>query len=393
MDRLFQYFDFWDLIWGCGVYVGLICLLATSPIMNRILLRDRRGMLLYILLSFFVFIFSLLNVVFEVLPVFPDSLLYSELYVNGSNGIYLSFSKEIYLFFLNLLSIPLLGSLTGLIAVQWVCYILSYMLLARAWASYSADAESAKVSFLLYMLYPAALMFVGMPMRESFFLLGFSIFIYGLVGFIGNGSGLKFIFLGIVIAVLMRAQFLIILVSYFYLSIFFMKNKWRNILVFSIVPIASINIFLQLTGYSLTPEWLSYIRQDAADRYAVSGFVYGDFDWHSYFDVLLDVPSLTAQFVFSPFPILHSIGLLRFGAYALDLIFVVIVLILSLKSLMQTANRYWLFLIMLGFVVLGFWEFYIGGAVRHRMPIVLLMLFPASFEINKYIKRLVLNEK
>ena len=153
------------------------------------------------------------------------------------------------------------------------------------------------------------------------------------------------------------------------------------------IPIIALSLFMNVNNYQLTPQWFSYIRYDAAERYEATGMFYGTFDWSTWMNVLYDFPKLVFQFTFSPLPILHNYNPLNLALYMVDLMFVLLIFILSIKKLFGTDGRLlWLAFFVVGVLMFSFWEFFIGGAVRHRIPFVLLLIFPAveSLNLDKY---------
>jgi len=379
-----------DLLLGVGVTIFFVVLLSKSSIMEKCCLGG--SFFLYLLGFMFVYIVSLVNYVVGILPFFPDAYLYSDLYVNGQGVHYLSFSKKIYYWVLQALAFPLLGSIAALIGLQWVAYLGSYVFLSKAWGvclkKEGFAVEEGRLSFMLFLFYPAVFMFVGLPMREAFFLLGFSVFIYGLVVFTYYGGGFNWLLLGALLAILMRVQFVVILVTFLSMSFLFSDRLRKYFPLVACFPVVVFFVFMSYSGYEISPEWFAYIRSDAAERYSDVGHVYGEFFWPDYFSLIMDLPVLVLQFMFSPWPLLHGFSVTAFASYTVDLIYVLAIYLFSSIFLYRNC-RFWFFIVLVGFVISGFWEFYIGGAVRHRIPMVLMLIFPAAIVLKNLKRRLV----
>jgi hypothetical protein len=138
----------------------------------------------------------------------------------------------------------------------------------------------------------------------------------------------------------------------------------------------------------VTPEFLEYLRKYFAKKYYYSSLVYGsNLQWNSYLDIIKNEIRLILQFILSPLPILHNSNPLRFLSAFIDSLYCLHILLFSLlvnKRILQT----YLISFTIGTLFFSIWEFHIGGAVRHRMPLISLLLPPASLGILLFLRRL-----
>jgi hypothetical protein len=173
------------------------------------------------------------------------------------------------------------------------------------------------------------------------------------------------------------------------LLILFLKIKSKKIKYY-LVPFLSIfggfigYYFLTIIGYVnfLTPDGFSYLRAYRITQFSESNEIYGNIDFSSYLDILAYMPLYILQFIFSPMPILSSINPLSYILGSLDafyIMFIFLLLFISRKKL--KGNKVILiFLILFIFTIIpsALFEFHISGAIRHRIPYVLLLIVPTT---------------
>lgn len=158
-------------------------------------------------------------------------------------------------------------------------------------------------------------------------------------------------------------------------------------------PILPIPIYfaLKVTGYAylFDPNKLEYLRKVRTTSSELSYM--GSVDWNSWLDVAPDVFQLTVLFLTSPLTtISHP---LEMFVATVDAVFVICLIgfggAWGIKSYRSGTTKEigWL----LGFFVLaagfGLIEYHIGGAARHRMPLVVTLLpiaATAITELGKY---------
>ena len=134
---------------------------------------------------------------------------------------------------------------------------------------------------------------------------------------------------------------------------------------------------LSLTSYKISPEQLSSVRNYRVAKYSGS---YGMVEWSSYADIVKSSPRLIGQFLFSPLPILHDKNALDMKLIFLDALFMLVIWFLILINAKKWVFNYrvWFLLMLIYLVLFGIYEFNIGGAVRHRLPLSLMAILMAS---------------
>jgi hypothetical protein len=110
---------------------------------------------------------------------------------------------------------------------------------------------------------------------------------------------------------------------------------------------------------------------------------YGYVSWSSYFDIFKDLPMLFLQFIFSPFPIIHHTNPLRLLAAFVDMLYVAGIYFFTLYAGLKLSKIY-LFIFAVSALLFSIWEFHLGGAIRHRMPLVMILLPAASYGMVRF---------
>jgi hypothetical protein len=233
------------------------------------------------------------------------------------------------------------------------------------------------IFLFLSAIYPSFLLYIPIPLREFFVLFGFSIMIYGLIDRYYNNSGLIAIIIGSIFLIFGRPQLIVIVIIFFAI---FQKNRWIKYSLIGGGLIFMPLIFTKLTSYTFTPEFFAYIRNSSNERYG--DLTYGVVEWFRYRDIIVDIPSLFFQFILSPFPIMHDRNPLSFLAIFVDAIYSILIYLFVIYAGIKVSKIY-LFIFISSAILFSIWEFHIGGAVRHRMPLVAILLPVASYGILK----------
>ena len=84
------------------------------------------------------------------------------------------------------------------------------------------------------------------------------------------------------------------------------------------------------------------------------------------------------QFILSPLPILHTINPLNLFSIFIDSIFCSIIYLMAFVVEWKI-SKIFIIIFIISSIIFSIWEFYIGGAVRHRMPLVASLLPLASY--------------
>jgi hypothetical protein len=265
--------------------------------------------------------------------------------------------------------------------IQVVLYELACVILM--WAAL-ADNDVVRhqrlsrcVLLVLCNLFPAAVFFVGSLLREYWVLVALAILSASLRP-VSVSTRAIVLCVGVLMLAAARPHFLVF-------APLFVVGASRHAMTVAIsagpvLLVLGASMFVSLTNYALTPEFLAMVRNVAVAGYSASGHTYGAVEWSSFLDVLMDVPLLLTQFVVAPIPVLAEVNPMSMGLYLVDAVFVILMLALCLVGMRYaTRGARSLFLIaIVGLVLSSVWEFFIGGAVRHRMPFIWLLLPLAS---------------
>ena len=317
-------------------------------------------------------------------PYFPDTRLFASLIVDGSIPEHMSLGVKLFYTITYPLRLLSFNTLELFMVFQIFIFILSLMILWKSWQivlKQEGKASDYGLSLFLGLsaVYPAFLLYIPMVLREFVVLLGFSVMVYGFIKRYYENGGLLAIALGALLLIASRPHLVIVIVIFFAV---FQKQKWlRYGLLFGSIFIGPF-LFTYLIGYSdFSPEYLAHIRNYHNGHYPTMG--YGAVDWHSYADMMYDIPALFLQFVLSPLPILHQGNPLEYMAAFLDLLFIILLLVATFYSGVRRFKIY-LFIFFVGALFFSIWEFHLISAVRHRMPLVAILLPVASYGLMKF---------
>jgi hypothetical protein len=321
---------------------------------------------------------------FQILPYFPDSTLFKE-FVSDNLPIS-SVSKGVELY--NFISTPLrwisFWNYEAFVVLQIAIFTVSIEIIRKSILGisniYECNAKDIYTYYLISALYPAIILFIPITLREYMIVFGFALVING-VNNLKHKSyklGVLNLLLGFIIFSSSRPQMAIIVPILILLVIEskFKKIAWL-VLTIIIIPL----IFNFLTTYKFNPEFFSLLRNSALNTHEGSEYTYGQVEWHTYFDVIVSLPSLLMQFIFSPFPIISDNNPFTSIAYTVDGIYVLFIYYLSYKFMIQYNCRIIIYVVIL-MVIFSIWEFDIGGAVRHRLPLILMLLPLASIILS-----------
>lgn len=334
-------------------------------------------------LFIYYYLFFLIATFMPFVPDLPDTSLFSEMIVDNYFPDYQSLGVRLFYSITYPIRVLSMFKLEIFILFQILIFIIALMVLWKSWQivllknGYDKHMGQ-KVYLLLSAIYPAFLLYIPIPLREFFILLGFSIMIYGIVDKYYNHKGISYILLGSLLLLFGRPQLIVIVIIFL---AFFQKNKWlKYSLIFGslfTIPL----LFTSLLSYKFDPEFFAYLRNHGAEKHGLLG--YGIVEWHSYWDIILDLPGLIAQFLLSPFPILHNRNPLSFIAIFTDSIFAFIIYISTLYAGIKVSKIY-LFVFAMSAIMFSIWEYHIAGAVRHRMPLIAILLPVASYGLLKF---------
>ena len=251
---------------------------------------------------------------------------------------------------------------------------------------YEAPLKNTFRQFTLFFCFalPTSIFFVVAPLREAFTTFAFALSLYFLCRIFKKAQSLNFGFpISLFLVFFTRMQ----VILYFVMSLVGVKvtldkNIARKILV-SIVGVIMLGTFIFASNYKLSPDKLEYARNYRVENYTST---YGMVKWDSYLDILASAPKLMGQFLLAPFPILHKYNPMNMKLALIDaciVFFFLLVIILNLPSLIRQ-HPSWMLLILIYLFLFGIYEFSLGGAIRHRVPMVLMIAVSVADRLSLF---------
>jgi hypothetical protein len=367
-----------------GFLLSLVYMVLLIGILSYISKRLRVGFSTEMIGAFFVYylLFFIVSTLLPFVPNLPDTSLFGEMITHNYFPPHQSLGVRLYHGITYPIRVLSLFRVEIFIVFQIFLFILSLMSLWASWqivlrANGIDDSIGRELFLVLSAIYPSFLLYIPLPLREYFILFGFSIMIYGLIERYYLHRGLIPIFIGSFLLIFGRPQLIVIVIIF--LAIF-QKNRWIKYGFIGGAIVLLPIIFSKLTSYQFTPEFFGYLRNASNQRYGE--LAYGAVEWGSYMDMIADLPALFFQFVLSPFPILHDKNPLSLLAIFIDSIFSIAIYLSVIYAGVRVSKIY-LFIFIISGVIFAIWEFHIGGAVRHRLPLVAMLLPIASYGITK----------
>ncbi len=345
---------------------------------------------LYILIAIFQLYFILIvaDSFLDFLPFMPDTELYSFMI---SSGQYPQDSSEniMSFYYLSLFIAPVCLNNPVIYSFLCICiYIIALMLFIKVWKDIYHISREAEYTFsILCLLWPAGMLYNTAPLREAFVLFGFALFINGLLRFMYEKKW-KQLIAGSIIICFMRLQLAVLVMPVLGL-LFVYKVKipafFKLVILCVCCIVALVIVRYIVVGNPISPQAMSELRN--ANLSKLSSMGYGRVEWQTYGDMFRDYPFIILQFLLAPLPIFidHSpTDTLIALADVLFMLFLAAVLLISAGSVVKKYKPVLLF--SLFFIILfGAYEYHLTGAVRHRMPLMLLFMLMASEPISKFV--------
>jgi len=341
-------------------------------------------------LFLYYYLFFILGTLISKIPDFPDTWLFTDIITENYFPDEQAMGVKLFYFATYPLRALALFKLEPFILIQLFFFVLSMMILWKSWeitAQHNGtDTRKSAPLFLLFAaLYPSFLLFLPIPLREFWIIFGFSIRVYGIVKKYYEqeslfGAGLGFMVVGSLILLTGRPQLIVIVIIFLAL---FQKNRWVKYSLilgsFFLIPY----LFTTLTSYDFSPAFFRSLRNQLYSHFADAQMTYGYVSWSSYLDIFKDLPMLFLQFIFSPFPIVHHTNPLRLLAAFVDMLYVAGIYFFALYAGLKLSKIY-LFIFAVSALLFSIWEFHLGGAIRHRMPLVMILLPAASYGMVRF---------
>jgi hypothetical protein len=383
-----EYFDWFGTLLF-GIY-GLFFIVLIW-IFSGVMLKNRQDQLTSCLAFIFLGLFIWVAAFTSLTPYYPDTNLFAEIV---ENGVHDSQSKGVILYYLIGLPFMFLSAyqLEVYLLFQQFIFILAMIFLWKSWLIHCIHQKIKsglyEIFIILAVLYPSTLLFITIPLREFFQIFGFSIFLYGLALYINKGQ-ISWMIIGAVITIFVRPQMIIF---YPFLILVAKQKNVLKLLMYSVIIFPLTLLLFQLVGFKFRVSWFAYLRNAGVENFGSSGMTYGAVEWKTYLDILLDLPQLALQFLLSPLPILHSVNPFSMFTLVLDLVFVIFVLFGVLSIKLRVSLMY-IKMFVFSITLFSMWEFYIGGAVRHRFPLILMVLPLATLYYSTLLESLCKNSK
>lgn len=271
------------------------------------------------------------------------------------------------------------------------------MIFVKTWKKvYPAFSPDAELIFaILAFVWPAAMIYITAPLREAFILFGFAMFFSGFLNFIFYKKW-KSLIIGTILICAIRLQLIVFAFPVLGALIVWklnIRNVFKIAIAFITILIAFLAVRYILVEKPITPETMAQMRNVNISRAGSLG--YGNVEWTSYLDMVKDYPFIIAQFLFSPLPIFVQHDPISTFIPFLDLLFMIsLMIVVFIRSKHHWQIQRPVILLMLFFIILfGAYEYHITGAVRHRMPILILLMLMASPTISKWFIKKKTNEK
>lgn len=390
-----EYFhDYYNGVTIWGYIPTLIILTVVYVLLAYNILGGNRNVM-YVAISgwFFRVLIGFLAPLLSFFPSVTDANLFSKIISENFYPDYQSTGVKVFFYMTYIVRLLSLWDIQIFVLYQVFLYALSLLIILYAfelWINSKGELvnSNTKIFYIfLSAIYPASIMYISVPLREFLIVFAISIFTLGSVKWLISKKDVGVLLLGTVIVLAVRPQLLPALL----LSLFLIRFSFNiyNVLIITIMPALLIYIF-SVVFFDISPERLSAIRATWSEMHAIE--VYGIFNWHSWIDVVMDYPLLLLQYLLSPIPILHQKDVFSMVAALFDIVFLVpvylCVMCLTIKRNKILIGSPFMVISLVTILLSALWEAYIGGAVRHRMISMLLLLPLVSFHLMCFNKKI-----
>ncbi|MBX7049126.1 MAG: hypothetical protein K1X40_08120 [Chitinophagales bacterium] len=385
----YEHIQWWDYLIYL-VYNGLLAYLLGRVGEIALNIGKQARVLFFIAFEVY-FLLVIGDSLFHYLPYLPDSELYSYMI---SSGQYPETSSEnlIVIYYISIfLSIICLNDPVIFTFFCIFLYALGAMLFIQAWkkADPSFNTNSETSAALLFLLWPAAALYITTPLREAFIMFGFGLFLNGFMDCIYKGKWRSVIIGSIIICAIRLQLFVFVLPVLGALVVYksSLHKIWKSAILVGTIVAAFLVVRYVLVEHPLSPQTMAQLRNVNLDNAGPLG--YGRVDWDSYTDMARDYPFIIAQFLFSPFPIFVQHDPLSTFVPFLDCLFLIFLLILIFSRFKALIRQHLPVLLLCVFYIIlfGGYEYHITGAVRHRMPLEALFILMAAPALSRIIFR------
>lgn len=375
---------------GIFAFYGMIFFMLLMLTMWALKLRSSQNYFIAGSLFIFYHILLVLDLKFNFIPHLPDSEQYLYIFENELLPQDISRSLVGFYFVSRFLRVLLMYNIIAYVSFQIYIYFVSILIFLKSWELlYKHEYENTfrQLFLIVALLLPSSILYTLVPLRECFTTFAFAVSLYFLTLLFKKSSIINTGYIsGLFLVIFTRVQvaFYFIL-SFLGLKVAIDKNLMRKIAV----TVLGIGLFIGLvvyTNYQISPEKLQWARNYRVNTYYPA---YGNVSWKSYSDILASTPELALQFLLSPFPILHKFDPLQFKLASIDALIVLTLLIVFMVNIKHiiTNNLYWLLLIIFYLILFGIYEFGVLGAVRHRLPMTILIIAIVADRLTQLITK------
>ncbi|MBC8046806.1 MAG: hypothetical protein H7Y00_08425 [Fimbriimonadaceae bacterium] len=373
------------LVYNC---IFTYLLYSLGDVFFNIAKKSLRIFLLIFQLYFFIII---TDSFFNFLPYIYDSQYYSYMI---SSGQYPQTNPEnvIVLYYLSLfIGLISLNNPIIYIFINIAIYIIALFTFLKSWRTIFPNNYTAveKIFPFLCLLFPAGLLYNTAPLSEAYILFGFALFFSGFLKFFYHKKWLPLI-TGSIILCAFRFQLLyFVLPVIFFLALYRLKTNYmvKSALFISGITLVFLIFRFIIVDEPFTAEKLAELRNTNLEN--AGQYVYGYASWHSYSDMVSDNIFYIAQFILSPLPIFITHNPASTPLPLLDLIFTFLllaILVLNFKTIFIHFKPI-LLLALFYLILFGTSEYSLMDAIRHRMPIVILVMLMTAGPLENYFQR------
>lgn len=389
-----------------GLVFGVLILLVGAVLLlilayNKWLCRDKVSLVIIFCILAIHYLLLACDSILSFIPFLPDANLYFEVLQAESLDLRWPIGVRTFYYFNKPISMLSGGDMFIHGALNSFFFAWALVLIWGAWMKINQKTlcKMPKLHLRLFlflgMIWPAALFFVSPPLREVLVLFFWAFFLYGVVPNMPDkrcclGSRLVTAIVGGLGVTLLRPQFApLLLVVWFFIRFNF---SWRKIpklipYAFLLLSVGILTVKHLGLSYLFSPEGMANARNFRVEEYM--GQTYKPVHWKAWVDVFVDLPILLIYFMSSPLVVISNPFYMLIGS--IDAFFVLLVMLLNvvllIKGRLEKGGKRWLFVALISSSSLALYEFYVSGAVRHRMPIVLMLLPPAAVELAHIVKR------
>ncbi len=383
-----------ELAWYDYVLFGVYILLFTYFIDRISIVGFRLGKQTTRIMKAIFLVYSvtlIANSMLGFLPEMPDTSLYTYMITTGLYPETSTFNVMAIYYLSIVIGILCLNSPIIFVLFNIFFYLIGCMLLLSAIRPVTASLKSRQqlIMAVMLLIWPAALVFQSVPLREAYIMLAMCVYLTGFMHASDQGKH-RYLIIGAIMLILLRVHLIVTLLPVTAILLLY-RRKAKPVVQLAVIVavVAGLLLFFRfvLLGEPLSPEALGNLRNSYLVNLGEQ--TYGNVEWNTYWDMLRDVPFLTLQFLLSPLPIFsgHDMSTMTFAM--IDMCFVLAILAMTIVLLLTHIRRYGdiLLLILVFAVVFSLYEFHLTGAVRHRMPVVLMLMIPASGTLAKLTER------